>query len=89
MPVIFILNDYSFSEKKIIRWCQDHAPHRWSRHFVESQKYPGMYEVSKTAYRFESKKDALLFKIAFPVAVRATEECITTGQNVLDLTLRS
>ena len=43
-------------------------PNRWSRHSVPSPDYEGMYEYSKTAYRFETKEDALLFKLNFPGA---------------------
>lgn len=66
MSVIVIVNSYKVSPTKAIRWCQDHMPNRWSRHSVPSPDYEGMYEYSKTAYRFETKEDALLFKLNFP-----------------------
>ena len=68
MSVIVIVNSYKIPPGKAIRWCQDHMPNRWSRHSVPSADYQGMWEYSKTAYMFDTKEDALLFKLNFPGA---------------------
>ena len=68
MSITVIVNSYKISPTIAIRWCQEHMPNRWSRHSVPSAEYEGMWEYSKTAYKFETKEDALLFKLNFPGA---------------------
>lgn len=85
MSVIVIVNSYKVSPTKAIRWCQDHVPNRWSRHSVPSPDHEGMYEYSKTAYRFETKEDALLFKLKFPeskISDNATGPGFTYEENM-------
>ena len=64
MSVIVIVNSFKVPPADAIRWCQDHMPHRWSRHSVPSPEFEGMYQFNKTAYVFDTKEDALLFKMA-------------------------
>jgi hypothetical protein len=49
-------------------------PNRWSRHSVPSSDHEGMYEFSKEAYSFETKEDALLFKLHFPSSKMITKD---------------
>ena len=68
MSTIVIVNSFKVPPAVAIRWCQDHTPHRWSRHIVPSPEFEGMWQFNKDAYVFETKEDALLFKIEFPSA---------------------
>ena len=68
MTIIVIVNSFKVPPAAAIKWCQKHTPDRWSRHSVPSPEFEGMYQFNKTAYVFETKEDALLFKMEFPSA---------------------
>ena len=66
--IMVVVNSFKVSPAVAIRWCQDHMPRRWRVHSILSPRFPGMLQFNKTAYVFETKEDALLFKMQFPSA---------------------